>query len=172
MRRKEKGFSLISIAVTIAIAALIAAGAGMTSLQIIRGTARNENHAEVIRQAQNLGSWFSRDALMAESITAGDNPETGDDELLTIYWKDWESGDTFDIRYILLDYVDSLKQLKRNQVMRYKDGTVGDNTTSLMAFGVYSASLSQQDDTWILNIETHSGQKQSVTEYKITKRLD
>jgi type II secretory pathway component PulJ len=172
MRRKEKGFSLISMVVTIAIAALIAFGALITSFQIIKGTARNENHAEVIRQAQNLGCWFSRDALMAANITAGDNPETSDDELLTIWWKDWESGDTFDIRYILLDYADSLKQLKRNQVMRFKDGGVAENTTSLIAHSVYSANLSQQDDTWILNIETHSGQKQSVKEYKITKRLD
>jgi len=171
MRKKEKGFSIVSVVAAIAVASLVAAGAGMTSMQIIKGTARNEDHAEVVRQAQNLGRWFSRDALMAGNITAGDDPETGDDELLTIYWKDWESGDTYDIRYIWLDHVDSLKQLKRNQVMRDKDGAVVENTASLMAHSIYSANLSQQDNTWILGIETHSGSKQSVKEYKITKRL-
>jgi hypothetical protein len=171
MRREEKGFGIVGLAAAIAIAALVAAGAGMTSIQIIRGTERNEDHAEVVRQAQNLGRWFSRDALMAGNITAGDDPETGDDELLTLYWKDWESGDTYDIRYIFLDHVDSLKQLKRNQVMRDKDGIVVDDTTSLMAYSIYSANISQQDDTWILNVEAHSGPKQTVREYKITKRL-
>ena len=171
MRRKEKGFSVVSLAVTIAIAAMVAAGAGMTSVQIIRGTERNENHAEVIRQAHNLGRWFSRDALMAENITAGDDPGTGNDEYITIYWKDWESGETYDIRYIWLDYVDSLKQLKRNQVMRDKDGVIVGNNTWLMAHSIYSANLSWQDNTWILNVEAHSGGKQSVKEYKVVKRL-
>ena len=171
MRRKEQGFGLISLAVAIAIAALIAAGAGMTSIQVIRGTERNEDHAKVVRQAHNVGRWFSRDALMAENITAGDDPETGDDEFITIYWKDWQSGDTFDIRYLWFDDVDSLKQLKRNQVMRDKDGAVVEDTTSLIAYSVYSANLSQQNNTWVLNVETRSGQKSSLREYKITKRL-
>lgn len=171
MRRKEKGFGLISLAVAIAIGALIAAGAGMTCIQIIKGTELNNNHAEVIQQAHNLGRWFTRDALMAENITAGNDPETGDDELLTIYWKDWESGDTFDIRYIWLDDVDSLKRLRRNQVMRDKEGDVAENITSLIAFSIYSANLSLQDDTWILNVETHSGDKSSLQEYRTMKRL-
>lgn len=172
MRRKEKGFGLISLAVAIAIGALIAAGAGMTCLQIIKGTERNNTHAEVIQQAHNLGRWFSRDALMAESITAGNDPETGDDELLTIYWKDWESGDIFDIRYMWLDDVDSLKRLRRNQVRRDKEGDVAENITSLIAFSICSANLSQQNDTWILNVETHSGDKSSAQEYRTMKRLN
>ena len=144
----------------------------MTSLQVIRGTERNEDHARVTQQAHNLGRWFTCDALASENITAGDDPETGDDEeLLTIYWKDWESGDTFDIRYISIEQDDSLKQIKRNQVMRDRVGVVTGNATSLMAYDVYSASLSPQDDTWTLSIETHSGEKQAVREYKVTKRL-
>ena len=172
MRRKERGFGLISLAVAIAIAAIIAAGAGMTSIQIIRGTERNEDHARVIGQAQNLGRWFYRDALTAENITAGDDPETGDDEeFVTMCWKDWENGDTFDIRYLWLDDVDSLKKLKRNLVKRDKDGDVLEDGISLIAYSVYSANLSQQDNTWTLSLETRSGTKQSVKEYKITKRL-
>jgi len=163
---------LISLAVTIAIAAIIAAGAGMTAVQVIRGTERNEDHAQVIQQAHNLGRWFSRDALMSEEITAGDDPETGDDEFITICWKDWESGDTFDTRYLWLDDVDSLKKVKRNQVKRDKDGAVTENATSFIAYGIYSANLSQQDNAWVLNVDASSGQKSSVQEYKVTKRLN
>ena len=169
---KEKGFSVINLAVAIAIAAIVAAGAGMTSIHIIRSTERNENHAKVVQQAQNLGRWFSRDAIMADNITAGDNPETGDDEeFITLYWKDWESGETFDIRYLWFDDVDSLKRIKRNLVMRDKEGDIIENFTSLIGYGISSANISQQDTMWILSVETHSGQKSTVKEYKVTKRL-
>ena len=173
MSRQEKGLTLISLAVAVAIAAMIAAGAGMTSLQVIRGTERNEDRAKVTQQAHSLGRWFTRDALTSGNITVGDDPETGDDEeFLTLRWKDWESGDTYDIRYIWLDDVDSLKKLKRNQVTRDKDGDVVESMASTMADSVYSANLSQQDNTWILNLETHSGQESSVQEYRITQRLN
>jgi type II secretory pathway pseudopilin PulG len=173
MRRKEKGYGLLSLAVAVAIAAIIAAGAGMTSLQVIRGTERNEDHARVTQQACSLGRWFTRDALTVKNITVGDDPETVDDEeFLTIYWKDWESGDTYDIRYLWFDDVDSLKLIKRNQIMRDKDGAVIKNTTSLIADSIYSANLSQQDSTWILNLETRSGQQSSMQEYRITQRLN
>jgi type II secretory pathway pseudopilin PulG len=172
VRRKEQGFSLISVVVASAIGALVVLGAGMTTMQIIRGTEGNEELSEVVRQAQNLGRWFSRDALMAANITAGDNPGTGDDELLTISWKDWESGDTYDIRYIWFDYVDSLKQIKRNQVMRDKDGYVVEDVTSLLACGIYSANVSEQADIWTLNVDACAGDRHAVREYKITQRLN
>jgi len=172
MRRREKGFSLMSVAVAMLIAAMVAAGAGMTTLQVIRGTERNEEHAEVIQQAHSLGRWFSRDALMAENITAGDDPTTGgDEEFITIYWKDWESGDTFDIRYIWIDDDGSLYKVKRNQIMSDKDDVVIDSTSSLVAESIYSANLSQQDNIWTLNVEARSGQKSSAQEYTIKKRL-
>lgn len=171
MRRREKGFSIISIAVVIMIAGMVAAGAGMTALQVIKGTERNENQARVIQQAHNLGRWFTRDALAAENITFGDNPDTGDDEFVTIYWKDWQSGGTLDIRYILIDDNDSLKKVEREQIKRDIDGAVTENNTTMIADSIYSANVSQQENTWILNIETHWGGRSSIQEYKITKRL-
>ena len=171
MRRKEKGFGVITLTVTIAVAAIIALGAGMTIIQVIRGTERNEEYAEVVRQSQNLGRWFNRDALTTENITIGDNPGTGDEEFLTIFWRDWESGETYDIRYLWLDDADSLKQVKRNQVMRDKDGAIIESTTSLIANSIYSANISQQDSAWTLCVEARSGQRSETREYKITKRL-
>jgi type II secretory pathway pseudopilin PulG len=170
MIQKEAGFGLITVAVVVAIAAMIAAGAGMTTIQIVRGTERNEEHAETVQQAHNLGRWFYRDAMTAENITAGDDTATGEDELLSMYWKDWESGEYCNIRYIWLDDVDSLQKIMRNQVMYDKDGAVAENTTSLVAFGIGSANLSQQDNTWTLNVTACSGEKSSAQDYKITQR--
>ena len=43
MKRNEKGFTLINLAVVIAISAIIAAGAGMTTAQIIQGSQRSND---------------------------------------------------------------------------------------------------------------------------------
>ncbi|MFC2033609.1 hypothetical protein ACFLUB_03750 [Chloroflexota bacterium] len=171
MIRDEHGFSLIILAVAVAISAVIAAGAGMTTVQVINGTQRNNDHATAIRQAQNLGSWFSRDALMAQTINATDDSGTADDEFVIIYWKDWESGDTHDIRYVWLDGADSLKYLQRKQITRDKNSIETGNTTTLVAGNVYSANLTQQTNTWCLSVETRSGQKSLIREYKIGQRL-
>jgi len=170
--KKERGFGLITLVIVIAISAMIAAGAGMTTIQIIKGTERNEDHIQAIRQAQNLGRWFSRDAMMSENITAGDDTGTSDVELLTSYWKDWENGDTFNVHYLCFDDVDSLMQIKRTLITRDKDGAITENITTLVAFGIYSANLSQQDDTWIMSVEARSGQKNAVQEYRVTERLN
>ncbi len=171
MKRDERGFSLIILAVAVAISAIIAAGAGMSTVQIITGTQRNNDHATVIRQAQNLGSWFSRDVLTAQTINATDDLGTADDEFVIIYWKDWESGDTHDIRYVWFDDAGSLKYLQRKQITRDKNGIETGNTITLVAGNIYSANLTQQANIWCLSVETRSGQKSLTREYKISQRI-
>ena len=171
MIRQEKGSSLINLTVSLAIAVLIAAGAGITAVQILKGTERNENHARETQQTHNLGRWFSRDALMAENITAGDNPETPDDELLSMYWREWTSGDTYNVRYIWLDDFDSLKKVMRNQVTHDKEGTVTENKTSLIAHSISTANLSQQANTWVLNNEINQP-NHCMHEYRAAKRTN
>ncbi len=172
MKRDESGFGLIGLAVAIAITAIIVAGAGMGTVQVIKGTQRNNDHMTVIRQAQNLGSWLSRDALMAQTINASDDAGTAEDEFVIMYWKDWENGDTHDIRYIWLDGANSLKIFKRKQLTNDKDGLEIGNTTTLIAHSIYSANLSQQGSTWWLSVETRSGQRSLMREYKINQRLE
>lgn len=172
MRKEENGFGLIDLAVSLTIMAIIAAGAGMTTMQIIQVTELNEDQATVTQNAHNLERWLYRDILMADNITAGDNPATEDDEFITILRKDWESGDTYDIRYNWLDYVGSLKKLERRQIVSDRDSIIVSDGTSLIAYGIYSANCSQQDNTWIINFETRSGLKSSVQEFKVTKRLN
>jgi type II secretory pathway pseudopilin PulG len=171
MRKEEKGLSSISLVVAVAVAAIIAVGAGITVTQILMGTDRNEQHIEAVRQAQNLGRFFSRDAMMADDITAGDDLETADEELVSMYWKDWANGDTCNVRYLWLDDVDSSKRVKRNVLERDKDGIVTDNTTTIIAYRIYSANITQDNDTWILNVETDLGSRNLLREYKVTDRL-
>ena len=172
MNSNEKGFALIELMVTIAISALIAVGAGMTVSQIIRGSQHGSDWTTAIRQAQNVGYWVSQDILMGESIAIGDNPETADIEFIDVYRKDWETGDTYEISYIYLDSVDSLKKLKRNQLICDKDGVATSNISTFIADNIYTANLSSQDGVWKLNVEVRSGERSVNREYQINQRQE
>jgi len=172
MKRGEKGFTTIEVLVALAIVALITGGAAMSTVQIIQGAERTSDHMIAIRHAQSVGYWLSNDAMIARNIDIGDNPETGDDEFITVYWKNWENGDTHEIRYIWLDSSGGLKKLNRNHVTRNKDGVETDNRTAFVADNIYTASLSEQDGGWRLNVEARSGAKSETREYEISKRIE
>ena len=172
MRQNEKGFIIVNLAVVIAIAAIITLGAGMTTVQIIKGSQRTNDWTAAIRQAQNVGYWVSEDALMAQTITIGDDPETVNVEFIILSWKDWETGDVHDIRYVWFDSVDSLKKLKRTQVTKDRDGVEIENKTTLVADNIYTANLTWQDGMWRLSVEARSGEKRITREYEISQRRE
>jgi prepilin-type N-terminal cleavage/methylation domain-containing protein len=167
----EKGYSLVELLVAISVSAVLAAGAGMTTFQIFRGSKQNNDWNVAIRQAQSLGQWVSQDALMVNTIDIGDDPETEDVEFISLFWKDWENGDTYNTRYLWLDSADSLKQLTREQVTYNIDGVEINNTTSLVADNIYSATLTPQTNSWRLTVETRSGTRSVTREYEISQRL-
>jgi prepilin-type N-terminal cleavage/methylation domain-containing protein len=167
----EKGYSLVELLVAISVSAVLAAGAGMTTFQIFRGSKQNNDWNVAIRQAQSLGQWVSQDALMVNTIDIVDDPETEDVEFISLFWKDWENGDTYNTRYLWLDSADSLKQLTREQVTYNIDGVEINNTTSLVADNVYSATLTPQTNSWRLTVETRSGTRSVTREYEISQRL-
>ncbi len=171
MKRSEKGFTVIEVIVAVAIAAIIALGAGMTTIQIMQGSQQSSDWTTVVRQAQNVGYWVSEDALKSQTIDIGDDPETGDNEFIIIYWKDWEVGDTYEINYVWLDSADSLKMLKRKQITRDKDGVVISNKTTLVADNIYTATLSEESGRWRLSVEVRSGDKSVTREYEVSQRI-
>ena len=171
MKRNEKGFTLIELAVATAIVALIALGAGMTTVQIIQGSQHSSDWTTAVRQAQNVGYWVSQDVLIAQTANVSDDPETADIEFIIVYWKDWETGDMYDTRYVWLDSADSLKKVKRKQLTRDKDGVEISNKTTLVADNIHTANLSGQDGLWRLSVEAHSGKKSATREYEISQRV-
>jgi len=172
MRQSEKGFMLIELAVVVALTAILTLGAGMSVVQIITGSQRNEDGTTVVRQAQNVGYRVSHDALMAQTITIGDDPGTGDVEFIVLKWKDWESGETHEMSYIWLDSADSLKKLKKRHIVCDRDGVETGNTLTMVADNIYAASLSEQDGLWSLSVEARSGDKSAIRTYEINKRLE
>lgn len=170
MNLNEKGFTLVEFTVASAIVALLALGGGMTVSQVSSISESNIDLTTAVRQAQNVGSWISQDVLMAQGITIADDPETADTEFIIVSRKDWETGETHDIRYVWLDSVDSLKMLKRKQSTRDKDGVEISNKTTLVADNIYTANLSGQDGMWRLSVETRAGEKSAIREFEISPR--
>jgi len=172
MRQDERGFTVIELIVVIAISAIIAAGAGMTIGQIIKGSENSQDLMTIANQSHNVGYGISCDILTAQSVNATDDPGTGDIEFVVMNWKDWETGDTYDIRYIWLASTDSLQRLKRKQLISDRDGVEISNKTTLVANNIYSANLTQEDALWRLTIEAHSGERSLTREYVISQRRE
>ncbi len=171
MKLNEKGFTFVELAVVIAISALLALGAGTTTIQMLQHSRSSTNWSNAVRQAQNIGYWVSNDAQMAKTIEIGDDPGTaGEVEFIIVHWKDGETGDTHKIRYIWLDSVDSLKKMKRNEVTKDNDGVEIGNKTTLVADNINTATFSEITGGWQLNVETRSGDKSVTREYDISQR--
>lgn len=173
MNPNEKGSMLLEAIIGTALIALLSVGTGMTISQMINNCQSSFDWTTAIRQAQSVGYWVSQDALRAQTIEIGDDPETGDDvEFIIVHWKDWETGDTREIRYLWLDSVDSLKKLMRNQVIKDKNGVEIGNKTTLVADNINTASFSEQTGRWRLSVEACSGDKSVTREYEIYHRLE
>lgn len=114
MKHGERGYTLIELIIAITIMVLASGTAGAAIFQILRNTERNNNHITAVRQVQNAGYWISRDAQMAQSISA-DNLTLPD--FLVVNWTEWDdAGDPtyHSVRYFFEDLTDGIYKLKRN----------------------------------------------------------
>jgi len=171
MKVDEKGFTLIEIIVSVAVTAILGVGISMTVAQVYNSSQRSNDWSAVIQQAQNVGYWIRQDALMAQSVNATDNVGTTDVEFATLNWKDWESGETHNIRYILLDSANSLKKVQRKELTWDNNGAEIGNKTTFVADNINTANLSQQNGVWRLSIEAVSGEQSSAKTYLLGYRF-
>jgi prepilin-type N-terminal cleavage/methylation domain-containing protein len=82
----QKGFTLVELLVAMAVASIIAAAIGTTTAQVFNLNTRTSNHMVAVRQVQSAGYWVSRDAQMAQSISA----PSPSGFPLTLSWVDWD----------------------------------------------------------------------------------
>lgn len=167
----ERGYSAIEILVATTVTAVLAIGVGMGSAQIIEGTQRSRDWTTAMRQAQSLGYWISRDALMVNAIDVGDDVSTPETEFITLFWRDWETGDTHDIRYLWFDSEGSLQGLRRSQVVHDGEGAQISDVTTVAADNVHSAALSAGSDAWRLSVVTKAGARTVSRQYDISRRV-
>ena len=141
MKSGEKGFTFIELVVAIGIITLISGAAATAIFQVFKGTERNNDYMTAVHQVQNAGYWISRDARMAQSVSA-DNLTPPD--FLVMNWTEWDESDEavyHSATYFFEDLTDGTGKLKRNHW-----SSVGANEQTLIAQYIYYDS-GDPDDT-------------------------
>ena len=98
IKKKQSGFTLIELTVSLAIIGLICLGATVANAQIINQTSRNSDFTMASRQALNAIHWISRDAQMSHSINGTAGFPLSDN--LTMSWKEWDNSEHIAIYYL------------------------------------------------------------------------
>ena len=71
-----------------------------------------------IQYVQNTGSWLRLDALKSQIIVPGDNPSTGENETMTLYWAGAsrkDAGDNDCLDYYEVSYYINSEELRRKE---------------------------------------------------------
>lgn len=117
--KKQSGFTLVEVMVSLAIISFISIGATMATGQIINQTSKNNDHTTATRQALNAVHWISRDAQMAQIPEADPGPNGFP---LKLEWKKWDNS-IHEVTYTL----------QNNKISRSYSVNGGPATTTLIA---------------------------------------
>ena len=173
MKQDQRGFTYIELVVAAAIMMFIAGALTMTIFSVLKESGRTSERMTAIRQVENAGSWISRDALMAGSIST-ENLTSPD--LLILNWTEWgydEDSIYHSITYSIEDIADSIGKL-----MRTHQDSQGANEQTLVANYIYynpgdpdnSSNVSYQAPLLDLKIASVFNDTRETREYKINRR--
>jgi prepilin-type N-terminal cleavage/methylation domain-containing protein len=159
MRKGQKGFTLIELAIAMVIGSIIAGAVTMTIFQIVESSGRTSNHMTALRQVQSSGYWVSRDAQMIQQEPVIVNDVDGELQSITLDWTDWD-GNVFQVVYTLEDMsAGTLKELKRVEDKDTGSGTTTD--TKIVAEFIDPANTScEYDDgrfTFTVTVQVGAG---------------
>ncbi len=96
MNRKQEGFTLIEVLVSIAIAGILAGGVAATISKTFSVNKSASQHMTAVREIENAGYWVNHDTLMAQAIA----PSVGSGFPLSLTWVSW-NGETTQVTYAL-----------------------------------------------------------------------
>ena len=174
MKLDEKGYSLVELAVVVALSALVTLAAGSAIFQILRGTDRNNEHMTVVRQVESAGYWLSRDAQQAYSVNI--TPQSPN--FLILKWTEWQTGSgnitSFDhtATYSFDNLTGGIAKLRRTH------SSNGTSQKTLVAEYIYYApgdinttkAVSYERPLLTVRVTSRFGDAQQTREYKIKHR--
>ena len=98
INKNQAGFTLIELAVVIAITGLIGVGITTATFQVISQSAQNTDYTAASRHTLNAVYWISRDAQMSQTV----EPNGASGFPLTLSWVEWDNS-THQVTYTLED---------------------------------------------------------------------
>ncbi len=101
INKNQRGLTLLSMMIALAISGLIMTAATLTTFQVINGSSRTSNHMVALRQVQNAGYWISYDVQMSQGVEPAAAPDQ-DGLPLTLTWSEYASGIQHQIVYELV----------------------------------------------------------------------
>lgn len=140
MIRNEKGYTLIELAVAVAIIVIISGAASIAIFQVMKGTNTNNSHMNAVREVQTAGYWISRDAGMAQGIYT-DNLTSP--VFLAFSWTQFDDENVkiyHTANYSFAGLNDGIGNLKRTYV-----SSSGANEQTLIATHIYYAPTDVDD---------------------------
>jgi len=176
MRKVERGFTVIEVVVTCAIAAVLGSVGTMSVFQTVRSVAASDAHLFTVRQLQDAGDWIGRDVQTAENVVS-DNLESPNFLVLTWTEQDFEGGDPVyhGATYFLEGLTGGIGVLKRNHWS--SDGADDD---LLVARSIYydpddpgnTSCASYQDSTLTVTLRAIFGDSTETRTYSYVRRPD
>lgn len=174
MKLDERGFTIIELAVAVAIIAIVGTAASTSIFHVIEGTGRTNDSMSTVCQVQNAGYWISCDTQAADSVDV-DGLEYPD--FLAITWteQDYDGGDPIyhSATYFFEDLTDGIGKLKRNHW-----SSAGADEYTLVAKYIYydpddpdnTSKASYQNPVLTVRLTTRSGDTSQSGEYKVARR--
>ncbi len=173
MKRSENGFTLLELAVVIALTAMIALAATTFTFHALRTAAKTDDRLTALDNAQNAGYWISRDAYMADTVIT-DNLTAP--TILILKWTDWGYG-TDNIYYSATYSVDNVTSGIGQLNRRLQDSNGGDQKIVVASYICYnpadpanSTNVTYQSPPMNLRVATRYGNASEVRNYEIYRR--
>lgn len=88
--RVNRGFTLIEIAIVIAIIAIVGAGLTTAIMAAVSGSSYSNNFNKVVNSVRNAGEWISKDVQMSE-LTPNTSPNDPPGSFLVLVWVDYDA---------------------------------------------------------------------------------
>ena len=173
MKHGESGFTIIEIAVTVGIVALIAGAATATIFHAFNDTKRTNDHMTTVRHLENAAYWMGRDTRMADYLSTTNLTSPA---ILILKWTEWGYG-TDSVYHQVTYSVDNVSANVGNLKRKHESST-GTNEQILVANYIYynpadpgnSTNVTYQSPMLNLKVATSFGSTLAKKEFQIYRR--
>ena len=179
--RGQRGFTVLEMIVSAAIASAIFLGTIISTHQIFFTGNNVRDDMESTQYVQNTGSWLRLDTLKSQAIVQGDNPSTGENETMTLYWagvsrKDAHDNDCLDY-YEVSYFLDSEELRRKEHVTTHvydSNGnfieTVEDESINFVSGNITDISIVSDNISLLVLITSLVGDAETQKTYEILPR--